>query len=900
MSIPVLLTKLFVPETRPELVSRSGLIEKLNDGLFRKLTLISAPAGFGKTTVVMDWGSNLQRESPPDSPIKIAWYSLDVGDNDPRRFLTYLIAALNQIYKKDSFGETSLSMLDSPQSPSSETVLTLLINEISAIPDKIVFVLDDYHLIESQPVHDALAYLIENLPTQLHMVITTREDPPIQLSRLRARNQLSEIRAIDLCFTAPETAEFLNRVMGLKLSSEDISALNARTEGWIAGLQLAAISIQGSEDASSFIRSFTGSNRLILDYLIEEVLLQQKKDIQTFMLQTAFLDRLTGSLCNAVTGQENGQETLEILERSNLFIIPLDHERRWYRYHHLFADLLHQRLVQSKPEQLSKLHKRASIWYSQQGFNVEAIDHALHGRDYERAIGLINANIESNYENVALLTLQRWLAAIPDNLTSTHPQILLLKAWYEFNTGQIEEADQSLINVTQLLETDDLLDHPTRATLSGQALAIQSFITSLRGDYVESEQFARKALDLLPITEHAWRSGVTITLGEACAAQGLMTDAQHFRIKALQLSQSAGNPIIIMIANLNLAETLYQQGQVMKVIEICQQQMQFATDHGLADTPIIGWLLGLWGAALAEMNQLDKALELSQNGVELAEHGQDMFYINNSYMYRMQVLFSAMEWALVDDILQRLGQMDSLAHWIISQISAWQIRIWLKEDKLDVAAQWLNEANLNIEADFLYIHEADFVAMARVLLALGQLDSAADLLARLQEAAEAGGRYRREIELLLLRALTEQARDNLQQAHALLEQALILGEPRNIIRTFVDEGPDLARLLYDAVKQDVMTAYVQQIIAAFPFETPQTIAKQLLPEGEWVEPLTERELEILLLVAKGLTNPDIGNRLYLSANTVKTHLRNIYGKLGVNNRTQAVARGRGLGIIVDK
>jgi LuxR family maltose regulon positive regulatory protein len=910
MSAPILLTKLFVPAVRPELVSRPHLIEQLNHGLDRKLTLISAPAGFGKTTLATEW--LLSQGDDASSPFFVGWISLDDGDNDGVRFLTYLITALNRIPGLESeIGSGALAMLQAPQPPPPETILIALINEITLLSEKIVLVLDDYHLIDSHPVHDSLNYLIENLPSQLHLVITTREDPPIQISRLRARGQLTELRAIDLRFTLSETAEFLNQVMGLNLSAEDIAALANRTEGWIAGLQMAAISMQDSQDVAGFIESFTGSHRYVLDYLIEEVLEQQTEEIQNFLLQTAILERLTGSLCDAVrfgypktvTGQENSREILEMLEHANLFIIPLDNDRFWYRYHHLFADLLQQRIKQTKSDQLPELHRRASNWYAQQGFRTEAIDHALHCADYERAIELINADEDGNYEGVSLLTLQRWFMAIPDKFIATNPQILLLKAWTQFNSGQIDDAEQNLLNVAQLLEN---ADHPANsewAMLSGRVLAIRSFIASLRGDSARCAQFARQALDILPEKEQSWRSVVTLSLGDAYAVQGQMAAAQQIRAEALQLGQSAGDPFILLITNLNLAETLWQQGQIKAVVEICEHQMQFATEHDLTETPIMGWLLGLWGIALAEMNQIEPALDLTRKGAELAERGQDMFYINHSYLYRVRVLFSVGDLAGAEAILQELrqfGQNSMLPLWSISQAAAWQVRIWLEQDKINLVSQWEAANKFTLDDDISYTHEPEHVALARIWLSQGKLDEAVELFERLRSTAEIGGRSLRVVELFLLLALAAHAKDDTPQALTLLEQALILGEPNGLIQTFVNEGPALASLLYAALQKDIEPAYVQRILAAFPVETPQLSGTESPQESGWLEPLTDRELEILQYVAEGLTNPDIGNRLYLSTNTVKTHLRNIFGKLDVSTRTQAVAKGRILGILSDR
>ena len=387
MTTPLLTTKLYIPPVRPELVPRPRLIEKLNEGLHRKLTLISAPAGFGKTTLVTEWLDNLRLDAKKETQIKnrIAWLSLDEGDNDPTRFLSYFIAALNQIEGIDAtFGKGAQSMLQSPQTPPTEAIITSLINEFAEVTDKYVFVLDDYHLIEAQPIHETLSFLLEHLPSQLHLVNVTREDPHLPLARLRSQDQLTELRVTDLRFTSSEAAEFLTKVMGLSLSLEEITALETRTEGWIAGLQMAAISLQGRADTASYIQAFTGSHRFVLDYLVEEILQRQPELVRSFLLQTSVLDRLSGPLCDAITGQEDGRGTLEALERSNLFIVPLDDKRQWYRYHHLFADVLQARSMEEQPHQAPILHRRASEWYEKNGSPADAVHHALASEDFER------------------------------------------------------------------------------------------------------------------------------------------------------------------------------------------------------------------------------------------------------------------------------------------------------------------------------------------------------------------------------------------------------------------------------------------------------------------------------------------------------------------------------------
>jgi LuxR family maltose regulon positive regulatory protein len=912
MSTPILVTKLFVPTSRSEHLPRPRLLEQLTLGLNRKLTLISAPAGFGKTTLVTEWINHLQTDSEDESQddIKLAWLSLDEHDNDPVRFLSYFITALNRNDGIDAeLGVEALKMLQSPQPLPPETILTSLINDAASLDFKIILVLDDYHLIDNLPIHETLDFFIENQPPQFHLVITTREDPLLSLSRLRVRGQVTELRAADLCFNSIEVADFLTQVMGLGLASSDISVLAHRTEGWIAGLQLAALSLKGRDDTSGFIQSFAGSNRLVLDYLIDEVLDQQNTDLQNFLLQTSVLERLIGPLCDAVRfsgtavdGMKTGQEILEILDRANLFIIPLDEERCWYRYHHLFADLLRQRLQQTNPELLPTLHQRASRWYADQGFGEAAIDHALLGADFDRAAALIDQHVGSSYEVVSPVTLQRWLGAIPTDMLCDHPQLCLLQAWNQFTSGQLAAADESLRMAAETLERAVHLSNPVRNTLSGRARAIRGFIASYTGDLPKAVEYAQQALDVLPAEEAAWRSAAQITLGDSYAAQGQITAAHQIRTEALEISKSSGDPFIQMIAQLNLAETIWQQGDVKQVGEICAHQAHQAKKQGLADTATMGWLYGLWGTALAEMNQLEQAAEYTLKGVELTETSQDIFYVCYSNLHRVRVLFAMGDYEGVQAIESKLKQtaLDyDLPQWAISQIAAWQVCIWLAQEDLAAATEWVNDHGIQATDDFPFVQEPAYVALARVRLAQGALPEAYSILDRLQTAAELGGRDLRRVEVKLLQALVAQTDGDVDQALTFLESALHLAQKKRIVQTFVNEGPAIARLLFEAVKQEIEPIYAQHLIAAFPVATPDPALVSKSEADGWVEPLTEREAEILQHIAKGLTNREIGNRLYLSANTIKAHARTIYSKLEVNNRTQAVNRARSLGLISD-
>jgi len=900
---PLLATKLYIPPTRREMVSRPRLIQSLNAGLgqsssfARKLTLVSAPAGFGKTTLVREWVAHLRLGAARANQIvnRIAWLSLDESDSDPTRFLVYLIAALQTTDARQepvgNIGKGALSMLQSPQPPPTEAVLTSLINEIAAIPDRIVLVLDDYHLIEAQPIHDTLTFLLEHLPPQMHLVIATREDPPLPLARLRARGQLTELRATDLRFSSSEAAEFFGQVMGLDLSAEDIAALETRTEGWIAGLQLAAISMQGHEDASSLIKSFTGSHRFVLDYLVEEVLHQQSGSVQTFLLQTAILDRLTGSLCDSLTGQDNGQATLEMLERSNLFIIPLDEERRWYRYHHLFGDLLRRRLHRTQPEQVSALHCRASAWFEQNGLADGAIEYALRVR--------------------------HWLSRLPGALLLSRPQLCIFPAWYLFSTGQQDAAEICLRAVEQMLDagvgraansehlataSQALLSGPDRTTLGGRLAAIRALIGSWGGEAEEIIRHARQALESLPERD-PWRGPAALALGDAYEFSDDLAAAYQARLEAAAACMAAGDITFLMLANLKLASTLRLQGWLQRTAEICRQQMQLADENGLSQSVVVGWSLAIWGEVLAELNDLDGALDRATQGVERTAGG-DLALLGHSNMCLTKVLYSRGDIAGAEKIIQKMESLDrqhDLPPHITSQIAAWRVSLWLGQGKLKPAIQWAQDRGLDAEGGPTPSHETETVVLARVLFAQGRSGDTIRLLQGPLQAAEAGGRTSTVIEILVFQALAYQAGGDTDQAIATLERALILAEPRGFIRTFVNEGPPMARLLYGAVVRGIAPEYARRLLSAFAVAEPEQAepppTQASTSSTEFVEPLSERELEVLQLIAEGLTNPEIASDLYLALNTVKAHTRNIYAKLGAHSRTRAVARARALGVL---
>jgi LuxR family maltose regulon positive regulatory protein len=911
----LLATKLFIPPTRPKIVPRPRLIDQLNACAYPgcKLILISAPAGFGKTTLVSEWVRAMGKGVPP---VAIAWLSLDEGDNDPARFLAYFIAALNQAEGVEAtIGKGSLDMLQSPQPPPIEAFLTPLINEIATIPNRIILILDDYHVIESTRVDDVLVFLLEYLPPQVHLVIASREDPHLPLSRFRARGQLTELRAADLRFSSSEAAEFLNQTMGLSLSTDDIASLEARTEGWIAGLQLAAISMQGREDASSLIKTFTGSHRYVLDYLLEEVLGQQPEIIQNFLLQTAVLDRMTGSLCDALTGQENSQETLEMLDHANLFIVPLDEERRWYRYHHLFADLLRQHLRQAQADQLPILFQNASEWYEQNGLVDEAIHHALRAEDLKRAINLIEKHIDTMWARGEYAKLRRWLLRLPDEQVLSRSKLSIYKAWELFTSGR-PDAGERFLRVAELAydpSTDQSYEaesqsHDQPSTSSGlrvqdRAAGIQAWMVAYRHQNISGLiQHLQQGLEDLPDQDLHWRSAVAITLADAHAFKGDMLAAYQARLEALKACEAAGNSYLYIYNSAKLALNLKAQGRLLQVLEFCQQRVQYAIGSGMSQTTVAGWLLAIWGDVLAEINDLDGALDLVVRSVELTERGGDVVILGWSYLSLTRVLFSKRDLAGAEEIVQRMYKVirESIMPTYITNLNAsWQTRIWLAQNKVEAASQWMNERGPDLNKKPSHFDGMEYVGFARILIAQGKLKESISILERLLEAAEAGGDITREIELLILQALTFQSAGDMNQALAIIEKSFDLGEPRGYCRIFVDEGQPMAHLLYTALDRGMAPNYVNRLLQAFPIDEPEQIEPLVsqVPESGYIEPLSEREIEVLQLISEGLTNPEIAAKLILSLYTVKTHTRNIYGKLGVNNRTQAVTKARTLGIL---
>ncbi|MBK7316844.1 LuxR C-terminal-related transcriptional regulator [Candidatus Villigracilis affinis] len=919
MSTTILATKLYTPLPRPKIVLRPRLIERLNEGLSsgRKLTLISASAGFGKTTLVSEWIACCERP--------VTWLSLDEGDNDPARFLIYLVTALQSIVA--NIGTGVLGALQSHQPPSIESILTALLNEITTISDNFVLVLDDYHIIDSKPVDNALTFLLEHLPPQMHLVIATREDPQLPLSRLRARGQLTELRAADLRFTPAEAAEFLNQMMGLNLSAEDIAALETRTEGWIAGLQFAAISMQGHQDTASFVKSFTGSHYFVLDYLVEEVLQQQSETIQTFLLHTSILERLCGSLCDAVllNPSASGQETLEYLERANLFIVPLDNERRWYRYHHLFGDLLRQRLqrsstLSSEKEQggVHELHRHASEWYEHNGSAADAIRHALAAEDFARAADLIELAFPAMSRERQFATLLGWLKLLPDEVVRVRPVLCYEYAFSSMSCGENESVEPRLqdaerwFNMGERPESQPVgmvvadqeefrrLPGLIALTRGGQALG--------RGDMPETVKYAQRVLDLAPERDYLMLGGAAAQLGLVAWTSGDLDTARRMTAEGMENLQLGGYISPVIGCAITLADIQITQGDLHKAMTTYERGLHWATRAGAPTLAVQG---------AADMHVGMSSLHYEHNDLETATQclltsqalGELAGLPQNPYRWCAAMARIRQAQGDLDGAIQLLEEAERVYDGNFSPnvrpVATRKVRVWLAQGRLGEALDWARQQGLSAENELSYLREFDHIALARVLLARYQSDradvsisGAVGLLERLLKAAEEGGRMGSVIEILVLQALAHQAQGDLPAALLPLQHALALAEPEGYVRMFLDEGPSMMQLLREASAREIMPDYTDKLLAAFEAEKRKSEDKPDLPPTQpLIDPLSQRELKILQLIAQGLSNREIGERLFLALDTIKGHNRKIFDKLQVQSRTEAIARARELGLL---
>jgi LuxR family transcriptional regulator, maltose regulon positive regulatory protein len=864
MSTPILATKLFVPPPQPKVVLRSRLIEHLDEGLDRKVTIISAPAGFGKSTLLGEWVAGCGRPA--------AWLSLDERDDDPTRFLTYLVAALQTI--APNMGSGVLGALQSPQPPPAESILVALLNEIIAQPDDLVLVLDDYHVIDARAIDDALAFLLEHLPPGMHLAVATREDPNLPLARLRARGQLTEVRASELRFTLSETAEFLQGVMGLDLSEQEIAALEIRTEGWIAGLQLAALSMRGREDVPGFIRAFAGDNRYILDYLVEEVLQRQPERIRNFLLQTSVLDRLSGPLCDAITDQEDAGVMLEALERGNFFVVPLDDRRQWYRYHHLFAEVLRAHLMAEQPDQVSILHQRASEWYEQNSLPADAIQHALAAEDFERAADLVELAWPGMRRSRQEATLLDWLQTLPDEVLHCRPVLSGAYAHVLLAGGVFEGVEDRLLSAERWLDTTAerrarpdtpaaemvVVNEEAFRLLPGQIAIARAALVLGRGDVPGTVTYARRALELAPQEDHLTRGGAAGFLGLAYWTGGDLEAAHRTYADGMASLQKAGHISDAINGAITLANIRIAQGRLREAMSTYERGLQLATEQG---TPLLRGTADMYVGISELYREYDDLDAATQELLRSKEQGEHAGFPLNRYrwriaMARIREAQGDLEGALdLLDEAERLYMSDFSPH--VRPIAALKARIWIRQGRLDKALDWARERNLSAHDDPGYLSEFEHITLARTLLTRYRSDreersihEAMGLLERLLKTAEEGRRMGSVIEILVLQALAHGAQGDTPSALVSLGRALTLAGPEGYVRMFVDEGRPMTGLLSDAAARGITPHYTARLLAALAAEEQKGADESHRPPTQSLhEPMSQRELEVLRLIARG-------------------------------------------------
>jgi LuxR family maltose regulon positive regulatory protein len=896
---PLIETKLHAPARRPSgVVQRTRLTDRLAHIGDKKLTLVSAPAGFGKSTLITEWLMTTKTENA-----NTAWLSLDQRDNDPSTFWTYVLAALERAAPTTT--QQAQAQLDAGQP--SATVLTTLVNALQATDEHLTLVLDDYHVIESTEIQDAMAFLLDHLPPQLHLVLTSRADPALPLARLRVGDELLELRAADLRFTPDEAATYLNQVMGLELAEPDVIALEGRTEGWIAALQLAALSMQGRDDPSAFIATFAGDDRYIVDYLVGEVLQQQPDDVRDFLLRTSILTRLNGSLCDAVTDatgdhrySKSGQAMLEALDRANLFLVPLDDRRYWYRYHHLFADVLRARLHDEHPDLVSELHRRASDWHEDNADRPEAIRHALAGADFDRAADLIELAGPGLRQSRQEDTLRRWLEALPAEVFENRPVLAMGLVGARMATGDLtgverlfQIAERWTDGTTQPNEPV-VVDTDSFASLASSIAMHRAGQARLLGDLPATKRYAQQVLDLAAADAFLARGGAAALLGLAHWADGDLVAADHWYSAGMDSLEQAGHTADLIAGAVTVANIHIAQGRLTDAMDVYQQGLRRATEPGrpvLRGAPDMH--VGI-AELLRERNDLAGAhhhLSIAQEMGEHAGFGQ--------HPYRWRVARARLHQAdgNLDAAVRLLDEAEPVYDTDFSPevepVPAVRARVYLAQGRIDEARRWAHERHLTADDPLTYVREYEHVTLARILFADTRPDKeqANRLLDRLLAAAEDGKRGSTVIELLILQSLSRHANGERSAAHDALDRALTLAEPEGYVRLFLDEGPPMLALLADGAERATSPAYGRRLLEEATATEPTQAARQGL-----VDPLSERELDVLRLLRSDLDGPAIARELVVSLNTMRTHTKAIFSKLGVNSRRTAVRRADELGL----
>ena len=902
----LLITKLHVPPVPPGWLTRPRLTKRLDAALQCRLTVVCAPAGFGKTTLLSEWIAMQGVRSRGSAPAT-AWLSVDKEDNDPERFWTYFIAALQTV--QADLGRRSMELLETGKAPSIRAVLTTLVNDISEARRDFVLILDDYHEIASKSVHESLAFLIDHLPPQAHLVLATRVDPPLPLARLRVRGQLNELRASDLRFTTHEATAFFNDIMELGLTTDNVRALESLTEGWIASIRMAAISMQGCESIPSFIAEFAGTHRHIMDYLVEEVLGRQKASVQQFLVRTSVLDRLSAPLCNAVTGGENAQEMLDHLQSANLFVVPLDEGRKWFRYHHLFSDLLRDRLQKTQSDRIPTLHRRASEWFAHQGLTSEAIHHALAARDFDRAADLIESVAVPLISQGKISAPQAWLEKLPEH-------VILSRPWLCIGLANVRSARGQLAAVEPLVEAVELMlsragagetpqDAETKRRIRNHLTSLRIPLMLARGEVNEAINLCYESLERLPDDQATARCMFVLMLGLAHWMRGEMPRAMSYLEDAIVHGQSTGNFFNTLVAMGHLADIHVRQGRLRQAAEASRKAIRLGTEWGGGEPlPATSYAHICLAQILYQWNEIEEAIHYVNRAIELGRQGVQLTIAVMAVPGLAPLTELTGQTTALSDALDELEGVAAASRSVIMSrvTSAWRARLALARGDMSGALQWAatrDKPKIDSDEGLEFSLEFEYLMVARLKIARGQLQGVPAILDRVRRRAEAEGRMGSVIEILVLLATTLRAQGRTDEAMTTLQKALSLAEPEGYIRVFVDAGEPMAELLRSALARQILPDYVSGLLAAFGTATGRDgsvrfSGPRLKPA---MEPITGRELEVLRLLAAGASNKQIAQELVLVTGTVKAHLLNIYRKLDVHNRTQAVARARELNLL---
>jgi LuxR family maltose regulon positive regulatory protein len=873
-----LATQFYVPPILIHSVPRQRLLDRLAQNPKPKLVLLSAPAGYGKTTLLSQWVNTPNGHSP-----RMAWISLRERDNKPSRFWNYLLSALEPLGLTNEANVECASEL-------TEDCLTALIDKIAAeIPDPFTLILDDYHLITTQPIHDAVNFLLDYMPPQMRVVISTRSDPPLPLAQLRARGQLLEIRASDLRFTFDEIHVYLNESMQLDLSSDVIATLENKTEGWIASLQLAGLSLRNCNDTLGFVHAFAGTHHHIADYLAEQVLSQQSADIQDFLLKTCVLERLTGSLCDAVTGHTDGQASLDWLAQANLFVIPLDDERRWYRYHHLFADFLREHLQRTMLERTEELYRRAAQWCQDNALIEEAIHYVLQAKDYGTASNLIERVALAAWNQSEIRKLLDWLTAFPDDLIRTSPTLCVYAAWAFAITGQLDLAESYLQSLDTHIESCVSNIAAKVGEWNVQLDILRAFIARFRGNLADAIACGRSALEKIAEENLYQRGQALLFLGHAHLLSGNAREALPALFQARDDSHAAGNLAACASAAHYLAQLFILQGRLRRAEAIYQHTLRAVDDQ--RHPPATGIeFIGI-GDVMREQNDLEQAARYIEQGLRLAERGGDFVFRRDGYVARARLEQALGNWDAAGVFIEKAMRVARRSN--TAQVEAWQARLWLGQGNLAAAENWAQTAGLYADDELSFPNEFPHLVLARLWLAQGRTDKAEHLLRRLIQSAEAGERIGRVIEMLAVQALALQSLGKPTDALAALRRALTLAEPEGYARVFIDEGAAMAQLLTQ-VSQNKMGK-----VGAYALKLRNVLASQMkeIQPVACAQLLSNREAEILRLIAAGHSYQEIARQLVIALGTVQWHIKNIYQKLDAHSGMEAVMRARELQVL---